>query len=43
MQALGLQRIELEAICLSYDEVLAISGDEFAFSRAADGGGMVER
>ena len=43
MQALGLQRIELEAIRLSYDEILVISGDEFAFSRAADGGGMVER
>jgi hypothetical protein len=35
--------MELETIRLSYDEVLAIVGAELAFSRAADGGGMVER
>lgn len=43
MQTLLLQRIELEAIRLSYDEVLAIIGDKLALGRAADGGGMVER
>ena len=43
MQTLGLQRIQLKTIRLSDDEVLAIVGDELAFSRAADGGGMVER
>jgi len=43
MQALGLQRIKFKTIRLSHDEILAIVRDELAFSRAADGGGRVER
>jgi hypothetical protein len=42
MQTLGLQRIQLETVRLSYDKVLAVVGAKLAFSRAADGGGMVE-
>ena len=43
MGALGLQRIEFKAIRFSDDEVLAIVGDEFAFSRTDDSGGVVKR